>query len=198
VFFRQITAESLQDIRFRGRVTGREWVKNGPNHYLDCYVGNTRSANISACHRPRKSNGPRSPRGTAVTVIDIRAGLLSPTLKTLSEIGFIDSSKCTIVVLHVLGNSQASIGEVKAITGSIASSRYVAVGNHINDSRFDFPADALDIPMLNARACENVDAAGVSFFDYINSDASAVLRGKVKHWLGLVFAQFDAAQVNAQ
>jgi phage terminase large subunit GpA-like protein len=40
VFFRQITAESLQDIRFRGRVTGREWVKNGPNHYLDCYVGN--------------------------------------------------------------------------------------------------------------------------------------------------------------
>jgi hypothetical protein len=136
--------------------------------------------------------------GTAVTVIDIRAGLLSPTLKTLSEIGFIDSSKCTIVVLHVLGNSQASIGEVKAITGSIASSRYVAVGNHINDSRFDFPADALDIPMLNARACENVDAAGVSFFDYINSDASAVLRGKVKHWLGLVFAQFDAAQVNAQ
>lgn len=40
VFFRQITAESLQDIRFRGRVTGREWVKNGPNHYLDCCVGN--------------------------------------------------------------------------------------------------------------------------------------------------------------
>jgi phage terminase large subunit GpA-like protein len=40
VFFRQITAESLQDIRFRGRITGREWVKNGPNHYLDCYVGN--------------------------------------------------------------------------------------------------------------------------------------------------------------
>jgi len=39
-FFRQITAESLQDIRFRGRVTGREWVRNGPNHYLDCYVGN--------------------------------------------------------------------------------------------------------------------------------------------------------------
>lgn len=40
VFFKQITAERLQDIRFRGRVTGREWVKSGPNHYLDCYVGN--------------------------------------------------------------------------------------------------------------------------------------------------------------
>lgn len=39
IFFRQITAEQLRDIRFRGRVTGREWVANGPNHYLDCYVG---------------------------------------------------------------------------------------------------------------------------------------------------------------
>jgi phage terminase large subunit GpA-like protein len=40
VFFKQITSETLQDIRFRGRITNREWVKNGPNHYLDCYVGN--------------------------------------------------------------------------------------------------------------------------------------------------------------
>lgn len=39
VFFRQITAESLQDIRFKGKVTGRQWVKNGENHWLDCYVG---------------------------------------------------------------------------------------------------------------------------------------------------------------
>jgi hypothetical protein len=134
--------------------------------------------------------------GAAVTVIDIRAGLLSPTLKLLNEIGFLDPAKCRIVVLHVLGNSQASIGEVKSITESIASSRYVAIANHITETKFAFPPGALDIPMLNARACESVDAASTSFSAYINSDVSSVLRGYVKYWLGLVFQQFDAAKLN--
>jgi hypothetical protein len=135
--------------------------------------------------------------GSAVTVIDIRAGLLSPTLKTLAEIGFIDPAKCKLIVLHVLGNNQNSIDEVKSITAAIATSRYVAIANHINDTKFEFPADALNIPMLNVRACENVDAASTGFTAYANSDASAVLRGYVRHWLGLVFAQYDAAKLNA-
>jgi hypothetical protein len=131
--------------------------------------------------------------GAEVTVIDIRASLLSPTLKLLNEIGFLDPAKCRIVVLHVLGNSQASIGEVKSIADSIASSRYVAIANHVTETKFAFPAGALDIPMLNARACESVDAASTSFSAYINSGASSVLRGIVKHWLGQVFAQFETA-----
>jgi hypothetical protein len=133
-----------------------------------------------------------------VTVIDIRAGLLSPTLKTLAEIGFLDAAKCKIVVVHVLGNSQASADEVKSITGKIAAARYVAVGNRINDTKFEFPAGAIDVPMMDVRACENVDAARVPFFEYINGTASAVLRGKVRHWLGQVFNQFDTAQLHAQ
>jgi hypothetical protein len=133
--------------------------------------------------------------GAAITVIDIRAGLLTPTLQLLAQIGFIDPAKCRIVVLHVLGNTQSSMDEVKAITASLAGARYVAIGNRINDTKFDFPAAALDIPMLNARACENVDAASASFFSYINGTASAVLRGYVKHWLGVVFAQFDSVQI---
>jgi hypothetical protein len=136
--------------------------------------------------------------GESVTLIDIRAGLLSPTLKTLAEIGFLDPAKCRIIVLHVLGNSQASVNEVQAITAGVASSRYIAVGNHINDTKFNFPANALNIPMLNVRACESVDADSTSFQSYIGSDASPVLRGYVKHWLGLVFAQFDAVQLTAQ
>jgi phage terminase large subunit GpA-like protein len=44
VFFKQITAEYLAEIRFRGRVTGRKWEKRGENHYLDCYVGNYAAA----------------------------------------------------------------------------------------------------------------------------------------------------------
>jgi hypothetical protein len=134
--------------------------------------------------------------GIPVTVIDIRAGLLSPTLKTLAEIGFIDPAKCNLVVLHVLGNTKTSIDEVKDITAAIATSRYVAIGNHINDTKYDFPAGSLDIPMLNARACEAVDAASVSFNGFINSNASPVLRGYVSHWLGKVYAQYDAAKLN--
>lgn len=135
--------------------------------------------------------------GAAVTVIDIRAGLLTPTLKTLADIGFLDPSKCKLTVLHVLGNTQNSLAEVQAITASIASSRYVAIGNHINDTKFDFPAGSLNIPMLNARACENVDASNTSFLNYIGSGASAVLRGYVKHWLALVFTEFDNAKLNS-
>lgn len=134
--------------------------------------------------------------GEAVTIIDIRAGLLTPTLKTLSEIGFLNPERCKIVILHVLGNSQTSIDEVKSIAETIASSKYVAIGNHINNTKFDFPKDALDVPMLPAKAAEAVDAANVSFTAFAQSGASAVLRGHTKHWLGLAFAEYDKAKLN--
>lgn len=135
--------------------------------------------------------------GAAVTIIDIRAGLLSPTLKTLAEIGFIDPSKCKLTVMHVLGNTQNSLDEVKSITNSISSSRYVGVGNRINDTKFNFPPGSLDIPMLNSRACEAIDSANMSFHNFIASEtASSVLRGYVRHWLAQVFSEFDKAKMN--
>jgi phage terminase large subunit GpA-like protein len=39
-YFKQLTAESLQNVVHRGRVVGREWVARGPNHFFDCRVGN--------------------------------------------------------------------------------------------------------------------------------------------------------------
>jgi len=75
------------------------------------------------------------------------------------------------------GNTQASINEVKLITDKIATARYVAIGNRVNDTKFDFPAGALDVPMLNTKACEAVDAASVPFNVFVNSDASPTLRG---------------------
>lgn len=41
VYFKQLTNEHLKDVRFKGVVTSRAWVKSGPNHFLDCRVGNT-------------------------------------------------------------------------------------------------------------------------------------------------------------
>lgn len=134
--------------------------------------------------------------GEAVTIIDIRAGLLTRTLDMLKNIGFIDPAKCKLVVLHVLGNSQDSVLEVKAITDSIASSKYVSIGNHINNTKFDFPKGSLNVPMLPAKAAEAVDEANTSFTKFIQSDKSPVLRGYTKHWLGLVFAQYDSATLN--
>lgn len=135
--------------------------------------------------------------GTAVTVIDIRAGLLTPTLKALAEIGFLDPSKIKLTVMHILGSSQVSVGEVQGIMESISTSRYVPVANRINDTKFAFPSGSLDIPKLDEKANEAVDKASMSFSSYVASKESGVLCGKVNHWLKQVFAEFDKAKLNA-
>lgn len=139
--------------------------------------------------------------GAAVTVIDIRAGLLSKTLETLADIGFVDPAKYTLIVLHVLSNSQMSIAEVKAIADRLAGITYIQVGNRINkNSKFEFPAGALDIPPLDPTAFEAVDTASVPFSVYARDGApgmpkSPVLCGYVGKWLERVYAQFVAAKL---
>lgn len=39
-YYKQITAESLEDVVVRGRRAGRKWVRSGDNHLLDCRVYN--------------------------------------------------------------------------------------------------------------------------------------------------------------
>lgn len=39
VYFKQLTAEQLEDIKVRGVVRGSRWVKTRENHFLDCRVG---------------------------------------------------------------------------------------------------------------------------------------------------------------
>ena len=51
----------------------------------------------------------------SVTVIDVRAGLLSPALASLRDIGFLDAAKSgqiTFAVFHILGPSIASLDEI--------------------------------------------------------------------------------------
>ena len=146
-----------------------------------------------------------------VTIIDVRAGLLSPTLKTLAEIGFLDGVKegrLKITVLHVLGSTQASFDEIKATAALVEGSKHYLVVNHFNDSTFLGLSDDLkklgdgiiDIAKLDELAAEYVDTAGVSFDSFIvNESNSAVIRGYVKSWLHRAFRQYDAvrfAQIN--
>jgi hypothetical protein len=132
----------------------------------------------------------------AVTVIDIRAGLLSPTLKMLSEIGFLDPARFSIAVLHVLGNNQASLDEVAPVAERLAGLRHVIVGNRVNATKFDFPPGALDVPMLAPKAAEAVDKTNVPFSVFRKAPRletgaeSPVLGGVVGHWLDRVHAQF--------
>lgn len=39
VYFKQLTAEQLEDVKHRGRVTHQKWVKLRENHFHDCRVG---------------------------------------------------------------------------------------------------------------------------------------------------------------
>jgi hypothetical protein len=135
-----------------------------------------------------------------VTVIDIRAGLLSPTLKTLSEIGFFEAAqanKLRIVVLHVLGPATTSLAEVAPIVAALAGSRHIAVANYINDTEFTAPEGALVIPKLDELACEAVDKTALPFSQFVGEHGiSFVLKGKVNHWLSLVYAQFNSAKLS--
>src|ERR1700743_835332 len=63
----------------------------------------------------------------SVTVIDVRAGLLSPALALLSAIGFLDAAKSgqiTFAVFHILGPSIASLDEIAVTSNFMAGARY--------------------------------------------------------------------------
>src|SRR5439155_10358536 len=58
--------------------------------------------------------------GPSVTVIDVRAGLMSPSLAALRDIGFLDAAKSgqiTFAVFHILGSSIASLDEIAETAG---------------------------------------------------------------------------------
>jgi hypothetical protein len=156
-----------------------------------------------------------------VTVIDVRAGLLSPTLRALSDIGFLESAKksqITLAVFHILGPSIASLDEIAQTAKFVGDANYFLVKNFINNtSFFDWDpatynsyfkrirgAEEIVIPHLSEMACEQVELASVPFVSFVaNKDAqnqassySFVLRGYVRHWLGQVWGEYDRVKLN--
>ena len=155
-----------------------------------------------------------------VTVIDVRAGLLSSTLQALSDIGFLESAKrgqITFAVFHILGPSIASLDEIEQTARFVGDAHYFLVKNFINNTTF-FEWDPetynsyfsriknaieVTIPKLSEMACEQVEVAGTPYVTFIaNKTASGspgnnsfVLRGYVRHWLGNVWAEYDRAKL---
>src|SRR5688500_6171848 len=75
----------------------------------------------------------------AVTLIDIRAGLMSPTLQALRDIGFIEAAKkgqITFAVFHILGPTIASLEEIAETAAYLGDARYFMVKNFINNTHF--------------------------------------------------------------
>ncbi len=144
--------------------------------------------------------------GPSVTVIDVRAGLLSPSLAALRDIGFLDAAKSgqiTFAVFHILGSSIASLDEIAETANFMQGAKYFLVKNFINNTSFFEwdqatynsyfhrikDATELTIPKLNEMAYEQVEVASVPFLKFVankglNDEAanySFVLRGYVRH-----------------
>jgi hypothetical protein len=159
--------------------------------------------------------------GAQITVIDVRAGLLSTTLKSLRDIGFLDAAKksqLTFGVFHILGPSVASLDEIAETSTYMGDLNYFLVKNFINNTTF-FEwdpatyntyfktikgAQEITVPKLNEMACEQVELSSVPFVSFVankgmdgqSANYSFVLRGYVRHWLGNVWAEFDRVKLN--
>ncbi len=152
----------------------------------------------------------------SVTLIDVRAGLMSPTLKALRDIGFIEAAKkgqITFAAFHILGPTIASLNEIGETAAYLEDAKYFLVKNFINNthffqwdeathsSYFNKIKDAVEItiPKLNEMATEQVELASVPYLSFIANKKqdgepaaySFVLRGYVRHWLGNVWAEYD-------
>src|SRR5262249_634165 len=156
----------------------------------------------------------------SVTLIDVRAGLLSPTLNALRNIGFIEAAKkeqLTFAVFHILGPSIASLDEIAETAALLGDASYFMVKNFINN-RDDLEGDEkthsayfksvknageTTTPKLNEMATEQVELASTPFTAFINNKKpngdpttySFVLRGYVRHWLDGVWAEYDRAGI---
>src|ERR1700680_3229351 len=144
----------------------------------------------------------------SVTVIDVRAGLLSPALASLRDIGFLDAAKggqITFAVFHILGPSIASLDEIAETANFMQGAKYFLVKNFINNTSFFEwdqatynsyfhrikDATEITIPKLNEMAYEQVEVASVPFLKFVANKGltdeaanySFVLRGYVRHAL---------------
>src|SRR6201988_3881687 len=75
----------------------------------------------------------------SVTVIDLPAGLMSPSLAALRDIGFLDAAKAgqiTFAVFHILGSSIASLDEIAETANFMTGAKYFLVKNFINNTSF--------------------------------------------------------------
>jgi hypothetical protein len=151
-----------------------------------------------------------------VTVLDVRAGQLSSTLKVLEDIGFLNAARngdYNFAVFHILGPTISSLEEISDAADQLTGAHHFLVKNFINNTTF-FGWDPItyngyfnrirglqeiSVPRLNEMACERVEMIGIPFTTFIANQSpdgspathSFVLRGYVRHWLQSIWAEYD-------
>jgi len=180
------------------------------------YPDLTEVVDATQVHNQVKMFDDSADLANTVTVLDIRAGLLSKMLDTLRDVGFLDFANrghLNLVVLHILGPSIASLDEISGTAKALGDANYILVKNFINDTTFFEwqpetyshyfetikAAKEMVIPKLNELASENVELAHVPYSQFVadrTADGGAgaysfVLRGYVRHWLAQVWSEYD-------
>ena len=151
-----------------------------------------------------------------VTVVDMRAAVLSKTLADMRNAGLLDPSDrgdMRLVVLHVLGSSVQSLNEVIDTNAQLAEGgEHVLIENRANDGNFFHwdmksrdaffktaqPKAHFDVPHLDARVIEDIDASAQTFFDYIKNIGgknSDYLARTARYWRKQVYEKFDTLKL---
>jgi hypothetical protein len=214
-------ARTLLDYFASRKIVTRAFDTEHPKGTLKRFhPGLTEVVNVTSVPDQMKIFDTVESSGTQVTLIDIKAGLMTPTLEALRDIGFIDMTKrgdLAFAVFHILGPSIASLDEIAETSKFLLDARYFLVKNFINNtSFFDWDdgtynsyfnkiphAVEIAVPKLSEMACEKVEVAAVPFATFIadktangqSAGYSFVLRGYVRHWLNGVFAEYDRVRL---
>jgi hypothetical protein len=149
-----------------------------------------------------------------VTLLDIRAGQLSPTLDALNEVGLLNdvrSGKLALALLHVIGPSVASLREISETSAAIGGgARHFLVKNYATkggfaewekDERFasafkTAESHTITIPHLIDRAYVEVELTSKSFDAFASDpEGSTMLAGYVRSWLAKAFAEFERVKL---
>lgn len=141
----------------------------------------------------------------SITIVDARAGLLTPILKAFHRIDLlrdVREGKLRLLVLHVVGASVASGSEIQPVMTALQGANLIRVDCETAPD-MAFPAKvpgevAIKVPYLDAVAYDSVDAAGASFMLHASDPkCSRVISGYIIDWLRTVHAAFDAAGIGA-
>lgn len=146
---------------------------------------------------------------SGVTIVDIPAGLLGYTLKACDDARLLEdvrNGSLRMALLHVLGPSISSLDEIAEATAMLgASAKHFIVKNHINETNFfEWDQDSsyarslraladvtISVSHLDSISNEAVQQARVPYIDFVASQASRTLRGRVAKWLERTSAEFD-------
>jgi hypothetical protein len=143
-----------------------------------------------------------------VTLIDIRANLMSPTINALNDVGLLDDVRTgalNLALLHVIGPSVSSLREISDVTAKIGGGvRHFIVKNYVNEAGFaEWEGDerfaaalkeaeprTIKVPHLEDRACTEVQLVGKSFEAFAAARESKMLSGYVRKWLAETWLEF--------